>query len=445
LAQQLFGTDGIRGRAGSWLTPELALRAASGFARQLSPEAVQRRLQVAVGSDSRLSSPMLKAAVISGLCLQGVDVIDLGIVPTPLVPFAILRLKLGGGVMITASHNPVADNGIKFFGRDGLKIGAAGEAAVQAAVESLGQHSNAERIDFGSVTLRDVEEDYLNWACKVAGTGLPALRVVLDCAHGATSRLAPLAFERCGFVCEALHASFDGARVNVASGATDLRQLSRRVVQSGADLGLGFDGDGDRVLAVDAGGAPVSGDKIIALFATRLPRYRNQRGVVMTQMTNMGVEEALARRGVAMRRTDVGDAKVLAEMMASGLNLGGEQSGHIIMRDKLPAGDGILAGLQLAALLARSGKPLRELVAEFAEYPQQLTNLQVRDRAAWMRDKRVGRRIEAAKNNYPDVRFYIRPSGTENLLRVLTEARDQARCLAANAALCDVFTTWDAA
>jgi phosphoglucosamine mutase len=439
---KLFGTDGIRGRAGDWLTPELALRAAAAFAEPLAPGPGSRQRQVAVAMDSRLSSPMLKAAVVSGLCLQGLDALDLGLVPTPLVPYAILKHKLLGGVMVTASHNPVADNGIKFFGGDGVKIGAAAEAAIEHAANAHGQLRSEGRIDFGQVRERDITADYTAWAVRSAGHSA-GLRVVLDCAHGATSVLAPRVFAACGFQVEALHASFDGHRVNVNSGATDLGLLRRRVAQRKADLGLAFDGDGDRVLAVDSQGSPVSGDKIIALFATRLPRYRRQGGVVMTHMTNKGVEDALARRGVAMRRTDVGDAKVLAEMVASGLSLGGEQSGHIIMRDKLPAGDGILAGLQLAALTARSGKPLHALVAEFAEYPQQLTNLTVRDRSAWQRDKRVGRDIEQAKRSYPDVRFYVRPSGTENLLRILTEALDPVRCQAANAALCAVFTAWD--
>jgi phosphoglucosamine mutase len=197
------------------------------------------------------------------------------------------------------------------------------------------------------------------------------------------------------------------------------------------------------MLAVDEQGRPVSGDKIIALFAVRLPRYRRQGAVVMTRMTNLGVEDELKQQGVAMHRTEVGDSRVYAALLENGLLLGGEQSGHIIMRDLLPTGDGIAAGLQLARLIADSGRPLSELAAGYVEYPQQLTNLRIGDRAAWQRDKPHQRRLLQIQRAFPRVRFYLRPSGTEHLVRVLTEARDAGECQTANRELCTAIQDWD--
>jgi phosphoglucosamine mutase len=438
-----FGTDGIRGRAGSELGAELALRAASAFARQPGRAAGRGRLaQIAVGRDPRLSSPMLFHAVAAGLCQAGCDVLDLGIVPTPVVPFWLLREKLAGGVMITASHNPVPDNGIKFFGPGGSKIDEAEELAIEKLIDAPQGSGEA----FGSTRGVDASEAYLAFAAKAGGKGAERqLNIVLDCAYGATSELAPEAFLRAGHRIEAINARFDGSRINVRCGATHLDQLCARVKSRGADLGLAFDGDGDRVLAVDGQGRAVSGDVIIALLATHVPVYKKGGAVVMTHMTNLGVEEALAGKGIHMHRTDVGDAKVAAMMQQQGIHLGGEQSGHIIMRDRLPSGDGILTGLALANLLRRSRRSLAELAAEYPQYPQKLTNLKVRDKQAVSKDAALRRDLSAITKKNNDVRFYIRPSGTENLLRVLTEARDKERCEAANLAVCEAIQSRDIA
>jgi phosphoglucosamine mutase len=252
-----------------------------------------------------------------------------------------------------------------------------------------------------------------------------------------------LAFDKAGFNVEAVNCEFDGSRVNVNCGATDLSHLSRQVRKSKADVGLAFDGDGDRVKAVDEYGHEVSGDRIIALFATRLPRYRKQGAAVMTQMTNMGVEEELLKRGIKLIRTEVGDIQVLTAMRRHKLNLGGEQSGHIILRDKVPSGDGILVGLQLAAMVRSLQQPLSSLVANFVEFPQKLVNLRVRDRLAWRNDKKFNHEYKKLRNKYTDVRFYLRPSGTEDVVRVLTESRLPERCEAANAVLCEALLRWD--
>lgn len=448
MAKRYFGTDGIRGRAGSVLTPELALRAAYGMASCITGGinyCSTAKPRIVLGRDSRLSSPMLSAAVQSGLNLGGCDVIDIGIVPTPVVTFTVLKEQCAGGVMITASHNPIADNGIKFFGPEGFKLEEDDEQAVESIIHTTGTVATDTEIHFGATLQQNPATPYLA-ALRAAVKPKPqarTVRVVLDCAYGATSTLAPVAFERAGYSVHAIHDSFDGNLINVSCGATDLRAISDSVRRTGAELGLAFDGDGDRMLAVDHEGNPVSGDKIIALFATRLPRYKGQGAVVMTHMTNIGVEQALAAKGITMVRTDVGDVKVLQAMRQQGLHLGGEQSGHIIMLDKSRAGDGILAGLQLAAILRGSIQTLAELAAQFPEYPQVLTNLTVRDKQAWQRDTKLSRELQDVQANYKDVRFYLRPSGTENLVRVLTEAPDDNLCHQANAAMCRLLAAWD--
>jgi phosphoglucosamine mutase len=442
MSPKYFGTDGIRGRAGTMLTPELALRASCAYARLLCSEATGR-CTVVIGGDPRLSTPMLRAAAASGVCLAGADVVDLGIVPTPLVPFMQLRRRYAGGLMVTASHNPVPDNGLKFFGQTGQKITTELESKIEESIETSGWMQALNDVPPGDIAEFDAGQLYLAWLQRQFKADSKPLRLVLDCAYGATSELAPLAFEAAGYEVHALHARFDGSRVNVNSGATSMGKLRSAVKASKADLGIAFDGDGDRMLAVDAKGQPVSGDKIIALFALNLPRYRSAGRVVMTHMTNLGVEEALRRHGIEMVRTDVGDALVAAAMDAGGINLGGEQSGHIIMCDKAPTGDGILAGLQLAAIIRSKQRPLHELVAEFQEYPQQLTNLTVRDKAGWRSDAKLQSELKNIQFRHADVRFYLRPSGTENLLRVLTEARDPEQCRVANAEVCATFQAWD--
>ena len=443
-----FGTDGIRGRAGLQLSPELALRTGFGLAAELAPDksryARTKRPQVVLGNDTRLSADMLRSALISGLSLGGVDILDIGLVPTPVVPQVVMAHGALAGVMITASHNPVIDNGIKVFGADGLKISSDTELAIEAWIDHPQLISVPDQQFFGKVDKFDATEFYLGRLKQLIrrrGNGT-ATKVVLDCANGATSALAGRAFEQAGYDCTVICAEMDGEKVNVKCGATDLARLQRTVRQQGAALGLAFDGDGDRVLAVDEMGRPVSGDRIIALFATRLPRYRSQKRVVMTQMTNMGVEQALRLCGVEMLRTEVGDINVMKAMLEHGINLGGEQSGHIIMRDKAPSGDGLLVGLQLAALVGGGRRTLSEMVADFEEFPQLLVNLQVADKLAWVKDRKMNRELDRVRSSFSGVRFYLRPSGTENVVRVLTESRDRKHCEAGNAAACAVFNDW---
>jgi phosphoglucosamine mutase len=351
--------------------------------------------------------------------------------------------KASGGIMITASHNPVPDNGIKFFAGDGYKINSEIEASIEGAINKGAPGSD--NPTFGTLTYLDARPGYLVYLQKIvrrSGNG-HNIRIVLDCAYGATSELAPQAMEQAGFEIDVINGTFDGSRINVKCGATHLDALAARVKKNGADMGLAYDGDGDRVLAVDHLGRPVSGDKIIALLALRLRSYRKQGAVVMTQMTNLGVEEALEREGVRMHRTEVGDIQVLAGMRREGLNLGGEQSGHVIMSDVATSGDGILTGLRLADVVRRLHKPLAELVASFPEYPQMLTNLELRDKAAWKKDKPLAGKLNRIHKLFPDVRFYLRPSGTENLMRILTESRSSQRCREGNEAVVRALKEWN--
>jgi phosphoglucosamine mutase len=447
---QYFGTDGIRGLAGFDLTPELALRAAFGFTRAVATGQPayhpRRQPQIVIGGDSRLSTPMLTDALSAGIQLAGCTAVDLGTVPTPVVPWYLLRSKAAGGVMVTASHNPVGDNGLKFFGADGVKISTRLAEQVERAITQAGQLRVQGQRHFGRRAAYQVGAEYLEFIRRSAKGLRPAdgMRIVLDCAHGATCELAPQAFSAASFEVVPIHCSFDGARVNVGCGATNLSGLKRKVRQARAALGLAFDGDGDRVLAVDEYGQAVDGDRIIAILATSLRRYRRQGAVVMTHMSNLGVEEALQAQGVRMLRTDVGDSLVLDELMRNGLFLGGEQSGHIIMRDKLTAGDGILAGMQLALTLCQLQQPLSILAARFPVYPQLMTNVTVGDRFAWARDRGFNTRFSALRREYGDVHFYLRPSGTENYVRVTTQSRTDARCRQANALLCEYLKEWDA-
>lgn len=447
MPKKLFGTDGIRGVAGGLLTPGLAMRAGYGLAKVLVRRIKQptKRPAIVVCRDCRLSSPMLMQALASGVTAGGADVWDLGIAPTPLVPFAVRKLKAKAGVMITASHNPVADNGLKFFGGNGIKILPGDERRIETAILGSKPITGTPKGGFGDVNRVDIEADYLKFlsrSVKASGNG-KTLKVVLDCAYGATAGLAPRAFVNGGFEVVAICAKFDGNKINVNCGATNLVLLSRAVKRHKANLGLAFDGDGDRVLAIDEQGNTVNGDKIIALLATRLPRYKRQGSVVMTKMTNMGIEQGLRQQGVKMLRTEVGDINVLKAMLKAKLNLGGEQSGHIIMADKLPGGDGIHAGLQLAALVRSSKSPLSDMVGEYVEFPQQLTNLTVRDKSAWLRDKAFQKQLGNIRSDYQSVRFYLRPSGTENLVRVLTESQDADQCRRGNRAVCQAFRELD--
>lgn len=430
-----FGTDGIRGVAGIELTPEIALKLGYHSARLLSKGS--RDASFVIGKDPRLSSDMLEAALCSGIMLAGANSVRLGVVTTPAVPFALRFNGYAGGFMITASHNPIQDNGIKVFGADGLKLPESLEIQLEKSIEAkldyLGTPapnygrssrdtlSRANYVKFLTDTLRKAG---LNGNAKVSGK---KLKVVFDCANGSTAELCKEVFS--GFPGEFrfINAVFDGSKINHKCGATDLAVLKREVKRFGANYGVAFDGDGDRALLVDSSGKEVDGDKIMGLLAVNIAKYRKTKCVVATVMSNFGLEEFLASHGIRLDRVPVGDKYVLQGLLERGLLLGGEQSGHIVMLDRAQAGDGLLTAAVVTGVACSTGKSIEELTSGIKKYPQILTNIQVQTKSGWERDKKVADVLSRINEQLSaQGRLLIRPSGTEPLIRVMVESKSRS-------------------
>ena len=422
----VFGTDGIRGRVGVELTPSLALQLGYGCGHVLGQDR-----PVVLGRDSRKSSPMLVAALQAGLLAAGREVWDLGLCPTPAVAWLTRHQRAAGGLMISASHNPPADNGIKVFAQDGCKLPRRRQRDLEQWLQRsvpLGCHAG------GSSHLRhDLLKIYEHGLLGQLepGQGRRRLRVVLDLCWGAATACAVGLFERFGAEVTILHGQPDGNRINVGCGSTALGLLQQAVVEQGADLGIAFDGDADRCLAVDHRGQPVNGDHILYLWGGmlddcgRLPEHR----LVITQMANLGFRRAWMARGGALEETSVGDQHVYAAMERTGAALGGEQSGHVLWSQHHAIGDGLMTALQLTQLIAKSNHSLAELAGEsFYSYPQKLTNVRItgqQARETWRCNSRLRDGIAAAEAAMgQDGRVLIRASGTEPLLRVMVEARE---------------------
>src|SRR5688500_7013138 len=368
--KRLFGTDGVRGVANKDLTPDLALALGRAAGMVLAPSGGR----FVVGRDTRLSGPMLEAALVAGLCSSGAEVLRAGIVPTPAVAFLTLEEKASGGAVISASHNPVPDNGIKFFSAEALKTSEEVESRIEDAATSPPSALPTGR-DVGNVV--DLEQGgdlYVDHLLGSLPGDLDGLRVVLDCAHGAAFHLAPRAFREAGAEVHAIHAEPDGSRINVDCGSTSMAELARVVVSEGADIGLAFDGDADRVLAIDERGGEVDGYRILGLAALHLMEEgRLKDGVlVATVMSNLGFIRALEERGIEVVAAPVGDKFVAAEMAQRGAVLGGEQSGHVIFSEYSTTGDGILTGLQICSILKGSDAPRSKLAHFFEPFPQVL-------------------------------------------------------------------------
>lgn len=421
-----FGTDGVRGVANTELTPELVL--ALGRAASV----VMPARAFVVGRDTRRSGPMLQAALAAGLASEGADVLDAGVLPTPAVAWLAARDDLPGAV-VSASHNPFADNGVKLFGPGGTKLDHATEAAVEAELARLlDPGAPARRRPEGPavgrvVELADASEDYVaHLVATAAGAGLEGLSVVVDCANGAASGVAARAFAAAGATVTAIGCEPDGRNINDGCGSTDPARLAAVVVDQGADLGLALDGDADRLVAVDHGGSVVDGDQLLALFAIDLAERGGLAGdaVVVTVMTNLGFRLAMAERGIAVHETPVGDRHVLAALDEGGLVLGGEQSGHIVFRDRATTGDGLLTGLVLADLVHRSGRPLASLVDGLVErVPQVLVNVAVPDARLLDGCEIIWAAVAEEEARLGDRgRVLLRPSGTEPVVRVMVEA-----------------------
>jgi phosphoglucosamine mutase len=415
-ARELFGTDGVRGVAGEVLTAELAV----ALGRAATEESGAQRPRVLVIRDTRESGEMLEAALAAGVTAAGGDVLLGGVLPTPAAPLLLGRYQFDLAAVISASHNPYRDNGIKFFGADGFKLSDATELAIEDRLR--GGPSTAAAI--GRVRqLHGTHEDYLReLRTRFSGLDLAGLDVVLDCANGATYRAAPEIFRRLGATVTVLAEEPDGRNINAGCGSTHVEQLAETVVAGGHAVGFAFDGDGDRVLAVDRMGAIVDGDELIALAALHLREQGRLPGdgVAVTVMTNYGFHAAMAKAGIAVATTQVGDRYVLEELRARGWALGGEQSGHVIDMRFVPSGDGIASAL--LTLEALAGGDLAERHA-MEKLPQRLVNVRVADRDAAMARLELLEAIEREAGALEGRgRVLVRPSGTEQLVRVMVEA-----------------------
>jgi len=414
MAAKLFGTDGVRGVAGEFLTAELALALGQAATRRTEAE----RPQVLIVRDTRQSGAMLQAALAAGVCSAGGDALLGGVLPTPAAPLLIRRYQFDLAAVISASHNPYQDNGIKFFAGDGYKLCDEAEEAIEADLASAGSAS------IGTVRdLRGAAEDYLRELhTRFAELDLHGLDVLLDCANGATYEVAPEIFRRLGARVGVIAASPDGRNINAGCGSTHVHALAEQVVAGGHALGFAFDGDGDRVLAADRRGQVVDGDELMALAALHL-RDRDRlsgNGVAVTVMTNYGFHSAMERAGVAVASTNVGDRYVLEELRARGWVLGGEQSGHIIEMGFNRTGDGIASALLTLEALAGSDLSERDAMAKL---PQRLENVKVRDRDALDGARAVEDAVRDAQRSLEGRgRVLVRPSGTEPLVRVMVEA-----------------------
>jgi phosphoglucosamine mutase len=433
---RLFGTDGVRGLANRDLTAELALDLAVAAAHVLGDagEFAGHRPVAVVGQDGRASGEFLVAAVVAGLASAGVDVLDAGVLPTPAVAYLTEALGVDLGVMLSASHNPMPDNGIKFFARGGVKLDDAVEDAIEARMNEPWERPTG--TDVGRIRpLEGATERYVEHLVATLPYPLAGLRVVVDCANGAASAAAPEALRRAGAEVIAIAASPDGWNINAGCGSTHLELLVAEVLAHGADVGIAHDGDADRCLAVDASGQVVDGDQILAILTLALAdRGELTHGtVVSTVMANLGFRIAMEREGVTIVETAVGDRYVLEAMKDGGYVLGGEQSGHVIMLQHATTGDGLLTALHLLARVAESGKPVGELAAAMQRLPQVLVNVSGVDKAALTSNAALAAAVAEAEVELGSTgRVLLRPSGTEPLVRVMVEAAgaEQARAVA---------------
>jgi len=444
--KKLFGTDGVRGVANKELTPELAFRLGKAGAYVLTKNNTGVA-KVLVGKDGRRSGDMLEAALTAGLCAIGVNVYQCGVIPTPAVAHLIKQYGCDAGVMISASHNPMEDNGIKFFNSLGLKLPDETEAEIEKIMAT--DMSELPCPIGGGVgvvaTCSQAIDHYAGFITStVPNINLNGIRIALDCANGATSKVAPLVFQALGAEVLTIHNTPDGCNINANCGSTHMESLREFVKANNVHIGLAFDGDGDRLLAVDHNGNDVDGDVIMAICGQDMRARGELVGdtIVATVMSNQGLEVFCQNNGINLHRTAVGDRYVLEKMLDGGFTLGGEQSGHLIFSKYNSTGDAILAGVQLLSVLLRHNKSLAELAGGVEIFPQVLINVRVP--AARMADFATCPKIADAKakveaNCTPDERLLLRTSGTEPLVRVMMEGRDAARINEMAAGLAEVI------
>lgn len=431
---RLFGTDGVRGLANGTLTAELALHLAQASAvvfdqghRADARRAAGRRPVAVVARDPRISGEFIAAAVAAGLASSGVDVLDAGVIPTPATAFLIASIDADFGVMVSASHNPAPDNGIKFFAAGGTKLPDEVEDRIEASL--VGRKLTPLGGSVGRIRrFADAEDRYVVHLLGTLQQRLDGIHVVLDCAHGAAAGVSPDVFANAGARVTVIGADPDGVNINDGVGSTHLDTLAAAVLEHGADVGIAHDGDADRCLAIDHLGRVVDGDQIMAVLAVSMKArgLLKQNTLVATVMSNLGLRVAMAEQGITMLQTKVGDRYVLEALNERGLSLGGEQSGHVIMTEFATTGDGILTGLHLLAEMARTGKLLAELTEIMTLYPQVMVNVKHVDHHRLAGDEEIAAAVVVAETRLGDEgRVLLRPSGTEPLVRVMVEASDQ--------------------
>ena len=429
MSRKLFGTDGVRGRANAYpMNAEMALKLGAAAGRYFRQDN-SRGHRVVIGKDTRLSGYMIENALTAGFTSTGMNVLLLGPVPTPAVGLLTPSMRADVGVMISASHNPATDNGIKFFGPDGFKLSDEAEAEIEALV--FGDVAPAQAENIGRA--KRIDDGRFRYVERVKGTfpqglTLEGLKVVIDCANGAAHRAAPEVLWELGADVVAIGVEPNGFNINDGVGSTAPEAAAAKIRETGADVGICLDGDADRVILIDETGAVADGDQIMALFANRWAEEGRLRGrtLAATVMSNLGLEHYLADRDIALHRTAVGDRYVVEAMRANGLNLGGEQSGHIVMTDFATTGDGLIAGLQFLAEMKRTGKRASELTRNFEKVPQLLKNVRYADGKAPLEAASVQAAIAAGEAKLDGTgRLLIRKSGTEPLIRVMAEAEDQ--------------------
>ncbi len=423
-----FGTDGVRGVANRELTPELAYKIGRCGGYVLTRTA--QKPKVVIGLDTRISGPMLEAALIAGLLSIGASVVRLGVVSTPAVAYTTKALGADAGVMISASHNPVEDNGIKFFAGDGFKLSDDTELEIERLIDDVTDSlPRPEGGSIGTVTSDEgAKQRYLDYLRTTIKGEFNGLKIVLDCANGAAYELAPAIFRELGADIVTVGAEPDGLNINAGVGSTHPEYLREQVLAVGADLGLSFDGDADRLIAIDENGEEVDGDFILCIIGDAMKRAGklNQDTIVTTVMANIGFFKGTEQLGLKAAQTAVGDRYVMEEMRRGGFNLGGEQSGHVIFLDHITTGDGILTALQLVDTLAASGKKLSELKGLMRKYPQKLVNVRVADKSLYQGNTAIEAAVRQVEAELGDNgRVLVRPSGTESLIRVMAEGPDK--------------------
>jgi phosphoglucosamine mutase len=429
---RLFGTDGIRGVANEPpLTPDLAYRVGRELVATLLAERGAHRVRLVIGRDTRRSGPLLQSAMVAGLLSAGADAFDVGVIPTPAIALLTKALDADGGIVLSASHNPFEDNGIKLFSSEGTKFPDAWEDEIEARFRGADEAPRARRGDVGRLVTYDrAEAYYIEYLTRCFPLDLAGVTIALDCAHGATYRVAPRVFRKLGARVALLGAKPDGTNINARGGALHPTSLQKKVRAAGASIGFAFDGDGDRLISVDETGEIRDGDYALAVIGRHLAARDRLKGnvLVTTVMANLGLDKALADAGIRIVKTQVGDRYVHEEMQKIGANVGGEQSGHLLFLDHAPTGDGILSALALLSVVRDTGESLSALAGCMQKFPQILVNVPVNGKPPLHTVRGLSARVEAFEREMGGAgRVLLRYSGTESLARVMIEGADGER------------------